>query len=121
MRFLFVALAVAVALLYFTFGLRFGYVTLTPTRLMNAQGENRYAFELYDADKEVGVRGSCAVSSGRAILRLYDPSNTQVAGQTCLKGNWTLNLMGGGETGDYRLTVEFDRYTGVMDLKEARK
>ena len=121
MRFLFVALAVAVALLYFTVGLRFGYVTLTPTHLLNAQGENKYAFELYEADKNVGVRGTCSVRSGKAVVRLLDPSGTQVAGQTCPKGEWSLNLLGGGKLGVYRLTVEFDRYSGTLDLKEARQ
>jgi hypothetical protein len=120
-RFLFVALAVAVALLYFTVGLRFGYVTLTPTRLLNAQGENRYAFELYDDGRSVGVQGTCSVSGGQATLRLLDPRGTQVAGQTCARGNWSLSLLGGGQPGIYRLSVEFDRYTGVMDLKEARR
>ncbi|MEF2278043.1 hypothetical protein V3W47_07000 [Deinococcus sp. YIM 134068] len=121
MRFLFVALAVAVALLYFTVGLRFGYVTLTPTHLLNAQGENRYAFEVYDEGKSVGVRGTCSVRSGKATLRLLDPRGTQVAGQTCPKGEWSLSLMGGGQPGIYRLSVEFDRYSGTMDLKEVRR
>ncbi|EYB69452.1 hypothetical protein DEIPH_ctg006orf0017 [Deinococcus phoenicis] len=121
MRFLMLALVAAVALLYFTFGLRLGYVTLTPTHMLNAQGQNRYTFQLYEGGKSVGVQGTCAVTSGRATLRLLDPGGTQVAGQSCPKGKWSLKLLGSGETGSYRLIVDLDHYTGTLDLKETRE
>ncbi|GAA5531907.1 hypothetical protein E5F05_11380 [Deinococcus metallilatus] len=121
MRFLLLALVAAALLLYFTFGLRFGYVTLTPTHLLNAQGQNRYAFQLYEDGKNVGVTGTCAVRSGQATLRLLDPSGTQVAGQSCQPGTWSLKLMGGGHQGVYRLIVDLNHYTGMLDLQETRE
>ena len=121
MRLLILALAAALALLYFTFGLRLGYVTLTPTQLLNAQGQNRYSFELYEDGKHVGVRGTCTVRGGHATLRLLDPAGTQVAGQSCPKGTWSLRLMGGGQPGMYQLIVDLDRYSGTLDLKELRE
>ncbi|WP_034384684.1 hypothetical protein [Deinococcus sp. YIM 77859] len=121
MRFLLLALVAAVLLLYLTFGLRFGYVTLTPTHLLNAQGENHYTFELYEPNQKVGVTGTCAVRSGQATLRLLDPSGTQVAGQSCPKGTWSLSLLGQGEPGIYRLVVAFDHYTGTLNLQETRQ
>lgn len=121
MRLLMLALAAAVALLYFTSGLRLGYVTLTPTQLLNAQGQNRYAFELYEDGKHVGVRGTCTVRSGRATLRLLDPAGTQIAGQSCPRGEWSLRLAGGGQPGMYQLIVDLDRYSGKLDLKELRE
>lgn len=120
MRFLLLALVAAVALLYFTFGLRLGYVTLTPTHLLNAQGQNSYAYSLFEDGKSVGVRGTCTVSSGRATLRLVDPSGTQVAGQECPPGRWSVSLVGSGHPGVYRLYVEFNHYTGTLDLDEVR-
>lgn len=121
MRILLLALVAAVALLYFTLGLRFGYVTLTPTQLLNAQGQNSYTFELYDEGKSVGVTGTCAVRGGQATLRLLDPSGTQVAGQSCPKGQWSLRLLGGGQPGRYRLLVNFDHYSGTLELRETRE
>ncbi|MEW6422255.1 MAG: hypothetical protein AB1511_11110 [Deinococcota bacterium] len=121
MRFLLLALVAALLLLYFTFGLRFGYVTLTPTRLLNAQGQNQYAFDLYEENKTVGVTGTCSGRSGQVTLRLLDPSGTQVAGQSCPPGTWSLSLLGSGHLGVYRLIVDFKHYTGTLDLKEMRE
>ncbi|WP_232472163.1 hypothetical protein [Deinococcus sp. DB0503] len=120
-RFLLLALVAALLLLYFTFGLRFGYVTLTPTHLLNAQGQNQYAFELYEDGKAVGVTGTCSGRSGQVTLRLLDPSGTEVAGQSCPPGTWSLNLLGGGHPGIYRLIVDFKHYTGTLSLKETRE
>lgn len=110
----------ALAVLYFTVGLRFGYVTLTETHLFNASGTNTYVFRTLEDRQQVGVVGSCRVSSGRATLRLYSPAGVQIAGQVCQKGNWSLNVMGGGKTGTYRLEVDFEKYTGSINLKETR-
>lgn len=120
MRFLLVVLALVLGLVYFFFGLRFGYVTLTPTRMLNAQGENNYIFEVFEPGQSVGVTGTCNTSSGRAVLRLYDPKGTQIAGQACPKGRWALQVLGKGDSGNYRLNVEFDHFTGVIELQENR-
>ncbi|GAA5514841.1 hypothetical protein Dcar01_03602 [Deinococcus carri] len=121
MRLLLLALAAAVLLLYVTFGLRLGYVTLTPTQLLNAQGQNRYTFQLYEDGKSVGVTGTCTARSGHATLRLLAPDGTQIAGQSCPRGTWSLNLRGSGQPGLYRLLVDFDHYTGTMNLTETRE
>ncbi|GGM06559.1 hypothetical protein [Deinococcus aerophilus] len=121
MRLLLLVLALVLTLMYFTFGVRLGYLTLTPTYLLNATGENRYTFQVYDQGGTVGVRGSCKVRSGKATFRLTDPSGTQVAGQICPQGQWSLNVLGGGDAGMYHLTVELDKFTGTIDVEEARK
>ncbi len=120
MRFLLVVLALVLGLVYFTVGLRFGYVTLTPTQMLNAQGENNYVFDVFEPGQSVGVTGTCRTSSGRAVLRLYDPRGTQIAGQACPKGQWALQVLGKGDSGRYRLNVKFERFTGVIDLNETR-
>ena len=114
------AVIAALALLYFSIGLRLGYVTLMPTQLFNAQGQNRYGYEAYEPSQSVGVVGTCRVRQGRATLRLFDPSGQQVAAQTCVPGVWALRLTGHGQQGFYRLVIDFSRYSGVMDLKESR-
>ena len=124
MRLLLIALVAALALLYVTLGLRFGYVTLTPTWLVNAQGQNRYTLEVYEEGQRVGYRGRCEVQSGRAVLRLLAPDGRQIVGRTCQKvgdrGDWTLHLVGGRQPGRYQLVVDFDAYTGLLDLSETR-
>lgn len=125
MRLLLTALAAALALLYVTLGLRFGYVTLTPTWLLNAQGQNRYVLQVYEEGQRVGYRGRCEVQSGRAVLRLLGPDGRQLAGRTCQKvgdrHEWTLHLVGGGQPGQYQLVVDFDAYSGLLDLSETRQ
>ena len=121
MRLLVAVLVLALAALYFTFGLRLGYVTLTPTYLFNATGENKYTFRVYDQSQEVGVRGTCKVSSGQATFRLTDPKGTQIAGQVCPRGQWGLNVLGTGDVGNYKLTIDLEKFSGTIDIKEARK
>lgn len=123
MRILLVALAAALAALYFTLGLRLGYLTLTETYLLHASGTNTYSFRTLEDRQFVGVTGSCRVSRGRAAVRLYSPLGKQLAGQVCEQGprnDWSLNVLGGGQAGTYRLVVNFDQYTGSINLKEAR-
>ncbi|WP_291428389.1 hypothetical protein [Deinococcus sp.] len=121
MRFLLIALALALTVMYFTFGLRLGYVTLTPTYLLHASGQNRYGLNIYEDRAQIGVRGSCKVSAGTATVRLLDPQGVQVAGRVCPKGEWGLNVLTSGPEGRYQLVVDFDRFTGMIDLKEARQ
>ena len=121
MRLLVVALALVLTLMYFTFGLRFGYVTLTPTYMFGASGTNRYTYQIYEPNQTVGVEGSCTVRSGEVTLRLLDPKGSQVAGQSCPKGSWGLKLVATGDPGRYTLEIEMRKFSGVMDLKETRK
>lgn len=121
MRLLLVVLLLALTTLYVTFGLRLGYVTLTPTYMWNATGENKYTFRVYDENQQIGVRGSCTVRSGRATFRLISPGGTQIAGQVCPQGKWGLNVLGTGDAGRYRLTIDLEQFTGMIDIEEARK
>lgn len=121
MRLLVVALALVLALMYFTFGIRVGYVTLTSTYIFNATGSNRYTYQIYDAGQTVGVDGSCTARSGEVTLRLLDPKGSQVAGQSCPKGKWGLKLLATGDPGRYTLEIEMKKFSGVLDLKEARQ
>ncbi|NTX99697.1 hypothetical protein [Deinococcus sp. JMULE3] len=121
MRLLLAALALVLTLMYFTFGLRFGYVTLTPTYMLNATGESRYGFITYEDDQSVGVRGVCDVRKGNVTVRLLDPAGVQVAGQVCPKGKWALNALGKGRNGTYELVMEYKDFTGIIDINEARE
>ncbi len=121
MRLLLAALALVLTLMYFTFGLRFGYVTLTPTYMLNATGESRYGFMTYDDNQSVGVRGTCDVRKGSVTVRLLDPGGTQVAGQVCPKGTWGLAAMGKGRQGTYELVLEYKDFTGTIDVNETRE
>ena len=121
MRLLLVALALVLTLMYFTFGIRGGYVTLTPTYMLNATGTNRYSYQIYDAGQTVGVQGRCTVRGGTVTLRLLDAKGAQVAGQACPKGEWALKLVAAGEIGEYTLEVDLNKFTGVLDLEETRK
>lgn len=121
MRLLLLILAAALAAMYLTFGLRFGYVTLTPTYLFNASGENSYSLQIYDSGQKVGMRGRCEGNSGTVTLRLVDPKGTQVAGQSCPAGKYSLNLMAEGQPGIYKLHVTFDKFSGMLDITEARQ
>lgn len=120
MRWVLLALIAVAAVLYFSIGLRLGFVTLVPTQLLNAQGQSRYGFEAYEPDQSVGVVGTCRVRQGRATLRLFDPSGEQIAARTCPKGVWALQLTGYGQQGFYRVVIDYNRFSGVMDLKESR-
>jgi hypothetical protein len=121
MRLLAVALALVLTLMYFTFGVRVGYVTLMPTYLFNATGTNHYSYQIYDAGQTVGVEGSCTVRSGEMTLRLLDPKGVQVAGQACPKGKWGLKLTATGEPGRYSLEIDMKKVSGALDLNETRQ
>lgn len=118
MRYVFAALVVLLATLYFTLGLRLGSPTLTETLLLNATGVNTYTFSTNETRQRVGVVGACRVRSGEATVRLLAPDGTQIAGQTCRQGEWSLSVLGGGQPGNYRVVVEFDHYTGRLNIEE---
>ncbi len=121
MRFLIALLLILAAVVGLTYtfgGIKLGLVTITPTRLWNAQGENSYAY--LNGGAGVQVTGECKSKSGLAILRLTDPDGLQVAGQQCPKGAWSINMAGKGKIGSYRLSIAYLDYTGSLDLNVAR-
>lgn len=120
MRYLLIALALVVALLYSTVGLRLGYVTLTRTYMWNATGLNTYSLRTVEDGQRIGVTGSCEVRGGAVTIRLASPAGNSLAGQVC-SGNdkrWALNVTGRGPAGIYRLTVDLEKFTGSLDLRE---
>lgn len=118
MRYFVPLVFIVLAALYFTLGLRAGYLTLTKTYMYNANGTNTYSYQATDDQQRLGVTGSCEVSGGQATVTLLDPSGTQIAGQTCQKGKWSLNVMGGGKVGLYKVVVNFKKFNGTMELNE---
>lgn len=48
-------------------------------------------------------------------------SGIQIAGQVCPWGRWGLNVLGSGETGEYRLTAYLEKFTGTIDIREVRQ
>ena len=120
MRWALLTLILAIATLAYFFGLRFGYLTLTPTWMYNAQGENSYAYRVYSTDGQIILTGTCDTKAGQATFRLFAPNGRYLGGQTCPKGQYNVRLKGGGEIGDYRLAVQLDRYTGKLELNEQR-
>lgn len=119
MRFLMgLLLAAVLGVGYSQGGLRLGIVTLTPTRMWNAQGEAEYTY--FNAGVAPGgvvhVSGTCGVFSGSATLRLNGPDGRQVAGQVCGRGLWSVDLRGTPELGNYRLGVEYQHFSGQLSL-----
>lgn len=119
---LLIALAI-VAGLYFTIGLRFGSVMLSKTHLFNANGHNEYAFRTVQDRQTLTIQGLCTVKSGSATLRLYDPQGRQVGAQVCqpqpgTPNEWAMQIAGKGFIGDWKVTVDFSKFTGTLDLKE---
>lgn len=120
MRWALLVLVLALGALGYFFGLRFGYLSLTPAWMYNAQGLNTYSYRTYDDRGQVVLSGSCMTMSGQATLRLFSPSGQFVKGQACSKGKFSLNLNGGGEPGYYRLAVELNHFTGRLEVNEGR-
>ena len=115
MRVVLAVLAVALAVLYFTLGVRVGAATLTPLYLLNAQGQSKYPFRTYQTGK-LTITGSCQGQGGQATLRLLAPDGTELSAVLCRKGNWSLDLNGSGEPGTYLLSVDYQHYTGRLEL-----
>ncbi|MFC6590887.1 hypothetical protein ACFP81_01780 [Deinococcus lacus] len=115
-------LALIIAGLYFTVGVRLGMVTLMPVQMFNAEGISNYKFSVPDSKGRVGVKGTCSVSSGKATLVLLDPKGHPLGGAECIRSAqpWAINLMGGGQTGNYTLQINYQKFSGKIDLKEQR-
>ena len=120
MRWALLVLVIGVAALAYFFGLRLGYLSLTPTWMYNAQGMNTYAYRTYGDGTRVRLVGTCDTRAGKATFRLFDPNGQFVAGQTCTPGKYGINLGGENAIGFYRLTVEFDHFTGRLQIDEQR-
>ncbi|MFC4455704.1 hypothetical protein [Deinococcus sonorensis] len=115
-----ILLVVLAATLYFTGGIRLGMVTVMPTWLVNAQGASEYSYRMAGDSVPVQVKGTCNGKSGRIVLRLRDPAGNQVGGQECVRGDWAINLQGHNDPGSYRLTLEYDHFTGRVDVRHVQ-
>lgn len=124
MRYLIPALLILAALWYFTTGVRLGMVTYTPTIMFNANGKSTYTVRAAEERQQVGIAGTCKVTSGVATIRLLSPGGTQVAGQACERapngqaGNWSVNLLGSGNAGLYKVVLEYKNFSGQLELNE---
>lgn len=122
MRYIILVLLIALAALYFTTGIRLGIVTGGGSvQMFNANGVANYPMRTADTLQQIGMVGSCEVTKGTATLRLLNSDGVQLAGQTCSRGKWSVNLMTGGEIGGYTVQVNYKNFTGKMNLQEARQ
>ncbi len=124
MRYFWLLVIVALGALYYFYGLRVGYLTLTPTWMANAQGVSTYKYKLLPADvgtSFVRVAGSCDARAGQVTLSFTSPSGQPVGTQVCRGGRYSLGLTGQGETGEYLLKVNYLHYTGRLELIEQRQ
>lgn len=118
MRYILGLVLMLVVVLYLTIGLRVGYITLSPTYLFNASGTNTYPMNTVENDQKVGVTGTCNTKSGEAVIRLFNAEGVQITGQTCTKGKFSLNVIGGsGPPQLYKLEVVMKKYTGTLTLE----
>lgn len=114
-------LLAVLAILYFTVGLRVGYLTISPMYLFNATGTNTYHFATLEDEQRVGVKGTCSVNSGSAVVSILDTTGGIVNSLSCSKkGTFALDLMAGGRTGEYTVKVDFQSYSGSLELNEQR-
>lgn len=122
MRYILGVIVVILVGLYFTIGIRAGYLTLTPVMFVNANGTNSYQFRTLEDGQKVGLQGKCTVRSGSAVVSIFDTSGGQVGAQACnQKGTFGLNLMAGGPVGNYTIKVVFKNFNGDMELEEIRE
>lgn len=124
MRIFWLVVLLGLGALYYFYGLRVGYVTLTPAWMANAQGVSKYSYRLLPADvgtSFVRVAGSCDARGGSVSLQMTSPSGQPVGSQVCQNGRYSLGIKGSGETGDYQLTVTYQHYTGRLELIEQRE
>lgn len=122
MRFMIIVLALIVGGLYFTVGVRLGMVTIMPTHMFNAQGLANYTLRIVQEDKTTGVRGTCEVKNGSAVLRLYNTQGVEVGSNSCSqKGKFSVALLTKGAPGNYELRIDYKKFTGKMDIVEVGK
>lgn len=120
MRWATFVLIVGLGLLVYFFGLRLGYLSLTPTWMYNAQGSNTYSYQLADTSGSLRLVGSCDTRAGQATLLLFRPDGARIDGQECVKGKYSLNLQAKGNPGFYKLQVLLDHFSGRLEIAEDR-
>ncbi|GHF98200.1 hypothetical protein GCM10017783_07750 [Deinococcus piscis] len=121
MQVLLALFALIVGGLYFTVGLRLGAVTMMPTQMYAAKKEGIYTFRTTEQGNRVGVSGTCVATKGSANFYMLGADGTVQQSASCVPGQpWAINLMAGGPPGFYRLKVEYNNFTGKIDLTEER-
>ncbi len=120
MRWAIIVLIVGLVALTSFFGLRLGYLSLTPVWMYNAQGQNVYSYQLADTSGSLKLMGTCTTRSGAATFLLFRPDGTRIDGQECVKGKYSLNLQAKGTPGFYKLQVLLDHFTGRLEIAEDR-
>lgn len=121
MQVILVVLALIVGGLYFTVGLRAGLVTMMPTQMIAAKGEGNYTFRITEEGNRVGVKGTCTATKGSANFYMTDPQGRVQQSASCQPGQtWGINLMAGSSPGLYKLRVEYNNFSGKIDIAERR-
>lgn len=120
MRDILIILAIGVTILYFTIGIRIGYLTEVATQYIHANGTNKYSIRVWEENHSVGISGPCDTSAGTMTVALYNPQRQLVQSQTCKTGKKYINLVKNGSTGFYMIEVTFKDYSGNVNLKLAR-
>ena len=121
MQVLLALLALVVGGLYFTVGLRLGAVTMMPTQMYAAKGESTYSFRTTEQGNRVGVSGTCTATNGSANFYMLGADGAVQQSASCVPGQpWAINLMAGGRPGFYRLKVEYNNFSGKIDVTEKR-
>lgn len=124
MRWFLLLVALLTGALWYFYGLRLGYATITPLWTLNAQGTSQYKYNLVKADMGTSllrVVGSCDARSGSVTLTLRDPDGGAVGSQLCRGGKYSLGLTGEGKLGVYTLDVKYTHYNGRLELNEQRE
>lgn len=120
MRWFLLLVVVGLGVLAYFSGLRLGYLTLTPWWGYNVQGVNKYTYNRVDPEGTLRLVGDCDAREGSATMRLFSPGGQEVASARCASGKYNLALPTPRVPGLYRLEVNFDRYTGTLNLTEDR-
>ncbi|WP_027480433.1 hypothetical protein [Deinococcus pimensis] len=120
MKWVLLVTAIAVGILTYYTGLRVGYVTLLPTYTYNARGVSNYTYRTYQDATRLTIVGTCSTRSGKVTVRFYDPEERYLGGQTCTQGRYGIALPANGKVGLYRLEVDFEHYTGRLEIDEKR-
>ncbi|WP_261663776.1 hypothetical protein [Deinococcus sp. Marseille-Q6407] len=114
-------LALIVGGLYFTVGLRLGAVTMMPTQMYAAKGKSLYTFRTSEEGNRVGVEGTCLATKGSANFYMLGANGAVQQSAACVPGRpWEIRVMAGGQPGFYHLQVEYNNFSGKIDLSEKR-
>jgi hypothetical protein len=117
-RVVIVLIILLVVALYFTIGIRIGFLFTTPVYLINAEGVNHYYVNSEPSNPAVVVFGECSGQAGLMRLQLFDPAHHLVSSQRCGLGNANVSMRAPNPApGTYELRVSMLHYNGNANLE----